>query len=157
YLSGKNIVNSQLYLTRSTALDVFDINSRLVITNLEDDGLMLGMKGVILNRILKYLELRLGEYPHKQLMITRDDYLNNPVYGLNQLPKFIRPFPDGFQYDIKQFKTITEQYLKNTIFLNPREEKWVYDAIHISLMMDYVETYYPEMKLIGNLSDIIGI
>ena len=157
YLSGENIVNSQLYLTKSTSLDVFDINSRLVITNLEDDGLILGMKGIILNRILKYLELRLGEYPHKQLMITRDDYLNSPVYGLNQLPKFIRPFPDGFQYDIKQFKTITEQYLKNSIFLNPREEKWVYDAIHISLMMDYVETYYPDMNLIGSLSDIIGI
>ncbi len=157
YLSGENIVNSQLYLTKNNGLEIFDINSRLVITNLDDDGLIVGMKGVILSRILKYLELRLGEYPHKQFMITRDDYLNNPVYGLNQLPKYIRPFPDGFQYDIKQFKTITDQYLKNVIFLNPREEKWVYDAIQISLMMDYVKTYYPEMNLIGNLSDIIGI
>jgi len=157
YFSGENIVNSQLYLTRTSVLEVFDINSRLVITNIEDGGIMPGVKGVILNRILKFLETRLGAYPHKQLMVTRDDYLNNPVYGLNQLPQFIRPFPDGFQYDIKQLKTLTDQYLKNTIFLNPREEKWVYDAIHISLMIDYVETYYPDMDLLGSLSDIIGI
>ncbi len=157
YLSGMDIVNSQLYLNKSTVMDVYDLNPGLVITNLEDDGLMIGMRGVILNRILKYLELRLGKYPHEQIMATRDDYLNNPVYGLNQLPKFIRPFPDGFQYDVKQFKTITEQYLKNTIFLNPREEKWIYDAIHITLMMDYVKTYYPDMNLLGSLSDMIGI
>lgn len=157
YLSGEKIVTSQLYLTRNNALEVFDINSRLVITNLDDGGIMVGLKGVILNRILNFLETRLGAYPHKQIMVTRDDYLNNPVYGLNQLPQFIRPFPDGFQYDIKQFKTLTDQYLKNTLLLNPREEKWVYDAIHISLMIDYVETYYPDMDLLGSLSDIIGI
>lgn len=156
-LSGEKIVSSQLYLTRPNSMEIFDINSRLVITNLDDGGIMAGMKGVIFNRILKFLETRLGPYPHKQLMVTRDDYLNNPVYGLNQLPQFIRPFPDGFQYDIKQFKTLTDQYIKNTLFLNPREEKWIYDAIHISLMIDYVETYYPDMNLIGGLSDIIGI
>src|SRR5690606_27014209 len=139
YLSGEKIVSSQLYLTRNTALEVFDINSRIVITNLDDGGIMVGMKGVILNRILKFLETRLGTYPHNQIIVTRDDYFNNPVYGLNQLPQFILPFPDGFQYDIKQFKTLTDQYLKNTLLLNPREEKWVYDAIHISLMIDYVE------------------
>ncbi|UJH91264.1 metalloprotease [Antarcticibacterium sp. 1MA-6-2] len=157
FLSGDNRVTSQLYLTRTFNFESIEVNSTEVLTNVEDDGLMLGMKGLILNRILKFLELRLGEYPHKTLFVTREDYLNNPVYGLNQLPHYIRPFPDGFQYDIKQLKAVTDHYLKNTLLLNPREEQWVYDAIHISLMMDYVDTYYPDMKLMGNLSDVIGI
>ncbi|MEP6260777.1 MAG: metalloprotease [Gillisia sp.] len=157
YLSGEDQVNPQLYLTRTYRLEALDINSKLVLTSVEDDGLILGMKGMIINRILKFLETRLGAYPHEAIMVTREDYLNNPVYGLNQLPQFIRPFPDGFQYDIKQLKTITDQYLKNTLYLNPREEKWVYDAIHISLMMDYVDMYYPDMKLLGSFSNIIGI
>ncbi|QED36485.1 M1 family metallopeptidase [Antarcticibacterium arcticum] len=157
YLSGENHVNPHLYLTKTYRLEALDVNSKIVLTSVEDDGLIFGMKGMILNRILKFLETRLGAYPQETIMVTREDYLNNPVYGLNQLPQFIRPFPDGFQYDIKQLKTITENYLRNTLFLNPREEKWVYDAIHISLMMDYVDTYYPDMKLMGSLSSVIGI
>ncbi|WP_156798634.1 metalloprotease [Gillisia limnaea] len=157
YLTGKNTVTSDLFLTKSYRFDAILVNKKEVLTNLEDENLNPQMKGFIIDRILKFLEQRLGSYPHESLMITREDYLNNPVYGLNQLPRFIRPFPDGFQYDIKQLKAITNQYLKNTILLNPRKEQWVYDAIQISLMRDYVDTYYPKMKVLGSLSNIIGI
>jgi len=157
YLSGENIVTSDMFLTKSYRFDAILVNQKEVLTNLEDEDLNPQMKGFILDRILKYLEQRLGTYPHESIMVTREDYLNNPVYGLNQLPSFIRPFPDGFQYDIKQLKTITNQYLKNSILLNPRKEQWVYDAIQNSLMQDYVDTYYPKMKVLGSLSDIIGI
>ncbi|MFO7718928.1 MAG: metalloprotease, partial [Gillisia sp.] len=157
YLSGENKVTSDLFLTKSYLFDAIQVNKKKVLTNLEDEDLNPQMKGFILDRILKYLEQRLGAYPHESIMVTREDYLNNPVYGLNQLPRFIRPFPDGFQYDIKQLKALTNQYLKNTILLNPRKEQWVYDAIQISLMRDYVDTYYPKMKVLGSLSDIIGI
>ena len=157
YLSGENSVTSQLYLTKSYRFEDISANSTQIVTNLEDEGLNPDIKEAILTRIMKFLETRLGKYPQPALMVTRDEYLNNPVYGLNQLPHFIRPFPDGFQYDIKQLKTITNQYIKNTILVNPRNEQWVYDAIQISLMMDYVDQYYPKMKLLGNLSDVIGI
>lgn len=157
YLSGTNSVSSQLYLTKSYRFETLKTNSADIVTNIEDEGLNKDIKGMLLNRIMTYLETRLGDYPHPSLMITRDEYLNNPVYGLNQLPSFIRPFPDGFQYDIKQLKTITNQFVKNTILVNPRNEQWVYDAIVISLMIDYVDQYYPKMKLLGNLSKVIGI
>lgn len=157
YLSGKNSVSSQLYLTKSYRFESLKANSTEIITNLEDEGLAPEIKEKLLGRIMQFLEKRLGEYPHSSLMLTRDEYLNNPVYGLNQLPSFIRPFPDGFQYDIKQLKTITNQFIKNTILVNPRNEQWVYDAILISLISDYVDEYYPHMKLIGSLSDVIGV
>ncbi len=157
YLSGTNSVSSQLYLTKSYRFESIQANSTEIVTNLEDEGLDKEIKEMLLSRIMRYLENRLGDYPHASLMITRDEYLNNPVYGLNQLPSYIRPFPDGFQYDIKQLKTITNQFIKNTILINPRNEQWVYDAILISLMSDYVDEYYPKMKLLGTLSDIIGV
>src|SRR5690606_28544151 len=120
YLSGEQKVNPTIYLTRSFRFESIEVNSKQIITNLEDDGLIFGMKGLLLNRILKFLETRLGSYPFEKIMVTREDYLNNPVYGLNQLPQFVRPYPDGFQYDIKQLKAITDNYLKNTLFLNSR-------------------------------------
>ncbi len=156
-LAGKNRVESKIYITKSYLFESIYANSLQVLTNIEDDGLRPELKGLMLDRILKFLEGRLGEYPHNTVFITQDDYLNNPVYGLNQLPSFIRPFPDGFQYDIKQLKTLLDYYLKTTVFINPLKEKWVHDGIMVSLMMDYVDQYYPHMNLLGNLSDIIGI
>ncbi|MDT0644274.1 metalloprotease [Zunongwangia sp. F363] len=154
---GEDRVESKLYLTQSFVFEDLYAYSHEVITDLEDDDLQPEVKAIILKRILQYLDTRLGEYPHNNIFITREDYQNSPIYGLNQLPGFIRPFPDGFQYDLKQFKTITYNYLQNTLLLDPRRDQWVKDAILVSLMMDYVDTYYPKMKLIGNLSDVFGI
>ena len=154
---GKDRIDSELYLTKSFIFESISANSNQVITNIRDEDIQFDIKNTLLERTLAFLHKRLGAYPHKNIFITQEDYLNSPIYGLNQLPSFIRPFPDGFQYDIKLFKTITNNYLKNTIFLDPRKEQWVTDAIMVSLMMDYVDTYYPKMKLIGSLSKIIGI
>ncbi|MDT0649580.1 metalloprotease [Autumnicola edwardsiae] len=156
-LIGNDRIESKLYLTQTYLFENIYAHSHEIITNLKDDNLQTEIKEIILNRILEFLEERLGTYPHNHIFVTQEDYLNSPLYGLNQLPGFIRPFPDGFQYDIKQFKTITNNYLKNTLLLNPRTDQWVNDAILVSLMMDYVDNFYPKMRLIGNLSDIIGI
>ncbi|MGY5846855.1 metalloprotease [Salegentibacter sp. HM20] len=155
--SGKSQVETKLYLTKSVQFESVTSGKPELITNVEDDGLAPPVKRLITDRIFEYLNSRMGEYPHDLMLITQEDYLSNPVYGLNQLPGFIRPFPDGFQYDIKMLKTITNHYLKNTILINPRYEQWVHDAILVSVMMDYVDTYYPNMRLLGNLSHIIGI
>lgn len=155
--SGKKRLESKMYITRAYIFESYDVNNHQLITNIEDEEIQFKVKQDLLERSMGFLQQRLGEYPHRDLFVTQEDYLNNPIYGLNQLPGFIRPFPDGFQYDIKVFKTLSEYYLENTLLLNPRKEKWVIDAIKISLMMDYVDTYYPKMKLIGSLSKVIGL
>jgi len=154
---GDNRIDSKMYLTKSFIFESIKSSSNQVITNIQDEDIQFELKNTLLERTINFLNRRLGKYPHNNIFVTQEDYSNSPIYGLNQLPGFIRPFPDGFQYDIKLFKTITNNYLENTIFLNPRAEKWVTDAIMVSLMMDYVDEYYPKMKLIGSLSNIIGI
>lgn len=154
---GNNRLQSKLYITKSYIFESLDADDKHVITNIEDEDIDLTKKLSILQREVSFLQERLGDYPHKNIFITQEDYQNDPVYGLNQLPSFIRPFPDGFQYDIKVFKTMVNYYLQNTILINPRTEKWVTDAIAVSLMMDYVDRYYPKMKLVGNLSKVIGL
>lgn len=155
--NGSDRVDAKLYLTNSINFEELSAASQTVISNIRDEDIKQENKARLLSRTFGFLEERLGNYPFKKIFITQEDYQNSPIYGLNQLPGFIRPFPDGFQYDLKLFKTITNNYLQNTVLINPRTEKWVTDAILISLMIDYVETYYPKMKLIGSLSDIIGI
>lgn len=156
-LSGQSRNKVDLYLVQEDSFYTFDIKDIEFISNIKDNDLIPEMKSVATTRIFEFLEKRLGPYPFGKLLVSESDYKNNPVYGLNQLPDIFRPFPDGFQYEIKQLKSITEAYLENTIITNLREESWVIDGILIFLMMDYVDQYYPNMKIIGKLSEYFGI
>lgn len=156
-LEGKNRNAVNLYLEKENSFYKFQMNGLTLISNTEDNELMPAMKNVASLRIIKFLKDRLGHYPFSKILVSEQDYKSNPVYGLNQLPDIVRPFPDGFQYEIKQLKSVTESYLEKTLIINPRYDAWIKDAIHIHLMMEYTDKYYPNMKVIGNLSNIIGV
>ena len=155
--TGRNRLETEVYLTSKIDFEDFGIDDMHVLTNIEGDNISPVLKSTLVSRISSFLEDRLGEYPHNKIITSRQDYAANPVYGLNQLPKFIRPFPDGFSYDLEQLKTLTENYLENTLLLNPRKDAWIYDGIQLYLMMEYVDKYYPDLKMIGSLSDFFGI
>ena len=157
FIQGKERIETELYLTKEIIFEEYQVDSLHVLTNIEEAGISPVMKSMIVSRVVKFIEKNLGNYPHDILLSTQQDYYSNPVYGLNQLPKFVRPFPEGFNYDLKQLKTITETFLKNTLLLNPREDKWVFDGIHTYLMMRYIDEYYPNLKILGSLSDVFGV
>lgn len=156
-LSGKNLVGSTLFVKRINDFEFVQTDHVNIITNLTDSKLRPEIESLILNRIVYFLEGRFGKFDFEKMMITEEDYNLSPVYGLNQLPSFIRPFPDGFQYDMKVLKTLTDQYLRRSILTHTRQNQWFLDAILIKVMMDYVETYYPDVKLLGVFSEFIGV
>ena len=114
-------------------------------------------QGVSINRITGYITENLGEFPYEQLLVSEIDFNKNPLYGLNQLPSFIRPYEEQFQFELKFLKTALRSYMRETVFINPRKEQWLTDALVNYLMITYVETYYPEQKLLGKLSGIWGV
>jgi len=156
-LEGNRRGEINLYIQKVSKFYSFPVDDIEFVSNIEDNDLMPNMKSVATQRILSFLQKKLGPYPFKKILISETDYKINPVYGLNQLPDILRPFPDGFQYEIKQLKAITERYLENTLIINPRYDSWIRDGIHIYLMMAYTEQFYPDMKIIGKLSKIIGV
>ncbi|MGB3152274.1 MAG: metalloprotease [Maribacter sp.] len=110
-----------------------------------------------INKIADFIHSNLGEYPHKSLLVSQLDYNKSPLYGLNQLPSFIRPYEQQFQFEMKFLKTALNSILKETLFLDPRKEQWLNSAISNYLMIAFVEQYYPDEKLLGKLSRIWGI
>lgn len=113
--------------------------------------------GISIERISRFIQESLGEFPHQQLLVGQLDYQRDPMYGINQLPSFIRPYEEQFQFEIKFLKTALGSFVRETLFLDPRKEKWVTDAIVNYLMINFVEKYYPDQKLLGKLSTIWGI
>jgi hypothetical protein len=125
----------------------------LVVTDIVSGKYPDVLQGISIDRITRFIHKNLGDFPYEQLLVSEIDFNKNPLYGLNQLPSFIRPYDEQFQFEMKFLKTALISYMRETMFLNPRKEKWVNDAIINYLMIRFVEEFYPDQKLMGKLSD----
>lgn len=152
-LFGKERMSADIFIEKNPHFQSVKTDRIEVLSNLQNTKINPLVQVLVTERIVQFLEHKLGNYPHKKILISQADYKNNPVYGLNQLPSFISPFPDGFERDMELLKSISNQYVTNTLILNPRKDYWLQDALHVYLMMEYVDEFYPKMKIIGNLSN----
>ncbi|MGC1630996.1 MAG: metalloprotease, partial [Gelidibacter sp.] len=157
YLYGKDRVDSKLYLNKFPKFNFVQTDNFTVITDLENEGITPIDRAIITDKITQFITKNLGKYPHDFLLVTDIEYKKDPLYGLNQLPKFLNPFPGNLQYELKLLKTTLSNYLDNTLLLNPREDYWLSDGIQIYYLMKYVEENYPDLKLLGTLGDYWGI
>ncbi|HEA31321.1 MAG TPA: metalloprotease [Leeuwenhoekiella sp.] len=149
--TGKNRIKANIYLRKKPNFEFVETDNFKVFTNIIDDKEDPNNRAFIIDKVSNYLTKELGSYPFDKLLLSEEDYRDNPVYGLNQLPDFISPFPSGFQYELQILKTEVNQFVENTMLFNPRKDRWVADAIQIYLMMRYVDKNYPKLKVIGNL------
>jgi len=156
YLVGKNKTEVLLDIDIQNNFLSFKTKDIDIKTNIQRKTISPELSRDILNRQLLFIKQYLGEYPHKEMLIDRATQSKNPIYGLNQLPNFIRPFPDVFEWDLTMLKAMTKKYIENTLFLDKRKDYWLTDGLQTFLMMQYVSTYYPEIKLAGNLANVWG-
>ena len=156
-LQGDNRMSANLYLERVPTFSSVVTDKFELVTNMDDRKVTGPIKALAIDRILFFMADRLGEYPFDKMVISQADYKTSPVYGLNQLPNFISPFPAGFEYEIEMLKTVSRRYIENTLPIHPRKDHWLIGAIQIHLMMEYVDQFYPDMKVIGNVSDWVVI
>lgn len=147
--SGFNLIAEQQIST-----EVFNFHDATVYSNLQDKRVNGIERSIIAERVASFMRENLGINAGEKVIVTQADYDRNPIYGLNQLPSFIRPFPDSFTYELKFLKTYVTALLKNNLKLNPREDSWVYSFMEMELVMKYLNQYYPDGKLMGSLSDI---
>ena len=153
-LHGDQRMQAKLHILKTSDFTTIQTDKLELLTNLTHQKVTPPIKALVVDRVLNFLDDKLGDYPFEKMMVSEIDYKRNPVYGLNLLPEFISPFPDGFEYDIEVLKIISRTYLENTLAVNPRDDHWLLGALQIYIMMDYVDTYYPDMKLVGNLKNL---
>jgi hypothetical protein len=152
-LKGKSRKDIRLYLDKQKSFSYFQNDQLKLITNLQGRNLDDIQKAVSVDKVINFISEHLGTFPHKNLVVSELEYRKNPLYGLNQLPSFLRPFPDEFQFEMKLLKTMLNNWLENSLYVDPRAERWVLDAIQTYLMIKYVEVNYGDLKLLGKVSD----
>ncbi|SDB26389.1 hypothetical protein SAMN03097699_0376 [Flavobacteriaceae bacterium MAR_2010_188] len=156
-LNGKNRINSTLVLRKSADFNFIQTENFTVLTDINEEDVEKHEKAIIVDRITNYISENIGKYPHEQMLITTTDYKKEPLYGLNQLPSFLRPFSDSFQYELKIAKTAISHYLESTLLTNPRSDNWLNNGLEIYFLMKYIDEFYPDKKLLGSLADVWGI
>ena len=153
-LTGNDRSDVKLYLEKQNSFQTYTNSKLKLTTNIEYKDLSPEIRDISVDRVIHFIYDHLGTYPHSKILVTETEYRKNPLYGLNQLPSFLRPFPEEFQYELKLLKTTLNNYLENTLFLDSRKDRWVTDAIQTYLMIKYVKEFYPDMKLMGGLSKL---
>ena len=157
HLHGTHRVQIPIYLDKTLGFHSIVTDQFEVLTDLRDKKVTPAIKALQIDRISRFLEEKLGPYPFDKMVVSDADYRLSPVYGLNQLPDFISPFPNGFEMDMELLKTISRKFIENTVIINPRDDYWLQGALQIQLMIDYVNQYYPNTKILGNLSEFFII
>lgn len=156
-LQAENRKNCDVVLTKAKQFVTHSTNYLTVTTNLNISRFDRISQGISIEKVSKFLSENLGNFPHDNLLVSDLAYSKNPLYGLNQLPSFVRPYDEQFQFELAFLKTTLNTLLPESVYLDPRKERWVNDAIAYHLMIKYVEDFYPDEKLMGKLSKIWGI
>jgi len=153
YLFGENEKDVLVYIQKKNTFKQFKTAAHEIQTDILNKDLKNNLTKDILNRELQFLTTYLGNLPIDKILIDKVMHNKNPIYGLNQLPSFIRPFSDVFKYDLTLFKALSRKYIKQTLLVNERKDYWLIDGLQNYLMIEYVNKFYPEMKLLGKAAD----
>ena len=104
-------------------------------------------------KIDSFVSSLIKPFPHNKILVLKKDYDKNPFYGLNQLPKFLNVYSDKFYYEIRFLKAYLNNYLNEVLHINKRKDHWIINGINTYIMMKYVETFYPNKKLLGEIAN----
>ena len=150
---GKEKTDIILSINPSKKFKTYKTKDVLVYTDVDNKGISDETCESILNRHIEFIEKLLGKYPYKELYIDEVTQKKNRVYGLNQLPEFLSPFSQEFNWDVEMFKAISLTFIKNTVLISKRKEHWFIDGLQNYLMLEYINTFYPDEKLLGKISN----
>ncbi len=156
-LEGKDRIDTYLQIHKNSAFHQFTTDDITLVTDIEEKGLSKQSQAILTDRVTRFLSDNLGPYPHDRLIVSQLDYGKNPLYGLNQLPDFLRPFNSDFQFELKLLKTALQKYIYNIHLVNPRKDHWLNDALTIYFLAKYVDDFYPNSKFLGKLANVWGI
>ena len=156
-LKGFGKTDVEISISTQSKFETIATEKINLITNLTSKQLTPAVKQKLVQTQFDFLQQYLGAYPHKELFINKTVYEKNPVYGWNQLPSFLAPFSDSFEWDIKLFKVVTKKYIDQLVLVNKRYDYWLNDGLQTYLMIKYVEKYYPNQKILGKLSNVWGL
>lgn len=151
---GSDITDFTFAIEQRNTFESYSNDTMLIETNLKVNKVTEIQKAIVIDKVVKFIEEYLGKSQNQKIMVSQIDYDRNPLYGLNQLPSFLSPFPNSFLYELQFLKAYSNNFLKQNLKIDYRKDHYIIDAIQTYLLIDYINEYYPDLDLIGNIGKI---
>lgn len=156
YIGSGKRKHIPVYIVKDSKYESYSTKGTTIITDLTAEISPTDSKQSV-ERVHDFVASRLGSYSYDSLLIPSIEYEKRPIYGLNELPKFIRPFENNFLFEVSLLKVMVLKYFQNTGSIRLRTDGWSVYGIQIYLLMEYVNQYYPEQKLLGKFASFWGL
>jgi len=127
----------------------YDINGLAISTDLREVSEKMLDPTLSLIQIEAFVREHLGVFPHSKILLSQRDYQKRSYFGLSAIPSVFHPFSDRFEFEIKALNVYLNHYLTEAFLVDPRESYWLTGGLHTLLVMEYVDQYYPDQKLLG--------
>ena len=108
----------------------------------------------ITKRMQEFLEVFFGNLSNEYVLMDSEFYRQNPIVGFDLLLNTLRPIPKREQFELKAIQVLIRKLVQCKFPENYRKNRWLADGLSHYLFIRYVETYFPELRLIGNLAEL---
>jgi hypothetical protein len=141
------------YLKRTNDFKSLGSSNFEIMTDMADDLAADQTTVEITKRIQKFAEDFFGNLSNQYFLIDSDFYNQNPIVGFDLLLNTLRPISKEEQFELKAIQILMRKLVKYKFPDNYRQNKWLAVGLSHYLFMRYVDTYFPELRLIGNLAE----
>lgn len=155
-LSGKNKKDIIIHIDRKKHFKTFKTKSTEVKTDIFDKKIDFSKTQDIIAREVDFIESYLGKHPHSEILVDANTVNKNSLHETYGLPKWLKPYPENFRWEMRFFKALTAKYIDKVLLLNQRKDYWLNNGIETFLMMEYLKKYYPNVTFFGKYSKIWG-
>ena len=131
----------------------YSINGLAISTDLKEVSDKMLDPTLSLLQIEAFVREHFGTFPHSKMLLSQWDYQKRSYLGLSGIPSVFHPFSDRFEFEIKALSVYLNHYLTEAFLVDPRENSWLTDGLHTLLIMEYVDQYYPDQKLLGAIPE----
>ncbi len=143
--------NLEFYLKKISDFKSFGSSNFEIVTDMADNVDKVN-GSIITKRLQKFAEDFFGKLNNQYFLIDSEFYFQNPIVGFDLLLNSLRPIPKEDQYELKAIQVLMRKLVKYKFPENYRQNRWLADGLSHYLFMRYVEIYFPDLRLIGNMA-----
>ncbi len=152
YLIGKNKKDIILNISLQNRFTSFKIKNKEIKTDTYIKSITNSNSTKTIQQQISFIENYIGKHTLPEIFVDARTVNKNSSYEIYGLPRWLKPFPKKFRWEIKFFKALTRKYLNDVFSVNQRTNYWLTDGLETFLMMEYIKKYYPDITILGKYS-----
>lgn len=157
---GNDLKHIELFFTKDSAhIHHFQQGHRSLDVGFELEKSQVAIMDSLLPMQWDFLEKHVGPLRHSHLFISSKIKKEQNFFGVDDLDAWVTEIPLFSEQEktaLKLMQWLTYAYLDRLLAINTIKDHWLRNGLQYYLMMKYVDEFFPETLLFGDLSQKIS-